>query len=123
MTYPCPTRELPVHFEHLLQFTTGADAVPPMGFPGCLNVIFYDQEEGVTRYPNASTCAMTLALPRGHEILNRLRSSYQDPCLIHVDFTKHELKCSMTLNAPYLMLKSFFLWFSYCKLVCMQCHK
>ena len=67
MTYLCLTRELPVHFEHLLQFTTGADAVPPMGFPGCLNVIFYDQEDGVTRYPYASTCAMTLALPRGHE--------------------------------------------------------
>ena len=54
--------------------------------------------------------------------LNRLRSSCQDPCLIHVDFTKHELKCSMALNAPYLMLKVSFYGF-HCKLVCMQCHK
>mgnify|MGYP002803567923 FL=1 len=67
MTFPCLGRELPVHLEHLLQFVTGADAIPPLGFPDFLNIIFYDQEDGTTRYPYTSTCAMTLALPRGHE--------------------------------------------------------
>lgn len=56
-----------VHFKDFLQFITGADAIPPLGFPDLLTIIFYDQGDGTTRYPYASTCAMTLALPRGHE--------------------------------------------------------
>jgi hypothetical protein len=67
MNYTCATKELPVHLEHLLQFITGADSIPPLGFPDLLSIIFYDQENGTTRYPYSSTCAMTLALPRGHE--------------------------------------------------------
>jgi hypothetical protein len=59
LNYTCATKELPVHLEHLLQFMTGADSIPPLGFPELLSIIFYDQENGTTRYPYSSTCAMT----------------------------------------------------------------
>lgn len=67
MNYSGNTKELPVHFKDLLQFITGADAIPPLGFHCSLTILFYDQEKETTRLPYASTCAMTLALPRGHE--------------------------------------------------------
>ena len=59
---------VPVYFKDLLQFITGADAIPPLGFKCPLAIIFYDQEETtVTRLPYASTCATNLALPRDHK--------------------------------------------------------
>lgn len=51
--------------EDLLQFMSGADCVPPLGFERNLTVTFYDQD--VTRLPFTSTCAMQIALPRGLE--------------------------------------------------------
>ena len=56
-----------VKLEDLLQFMSGADCVPPLGFERNLTVTFYDQDEGVTRLPFTSTCAMEIALPRGLE--------------------------------------------------------
>ncbi|XP_076866557.1 uncharacterized protein LOC143517694 isoform X2 [Brachyhypopomus gauderio] len=58
-------KETPFTFEDLLVFVTGADAVPPLGFPQRLQIQFYDQEERGSRFPYASTCSMTLFLPRG----------------------------------------------------------
>ncbi|KAI9541253.1 hypothetical protein NQZ68_032257 [Dissostichus eleginoides] len=65
-------------FEDLLIFITGADEVPMLGFPNKPSIDFYTQEVGVRRLPYASTCAMTLFLPRGiteeqelHNILNQ----------------------------------------------------
>ncbi|XP_038560059.1 G2/M phase-specific E3 ubiquitin-protein ligase-like [Micropterus salmoides] len=52
-------------FEDLLIFTTGADEVPPLGFPRKPSVDFYEQEAGLRRLPYASTCTMCLYLPRG----------------------------------------------------------
>jgi len=49
----------------LLAFWTGADAVPPCGFSDQLQLAFYDFEEGSRRLPSASTCGLTMWLPRG----------------------------------------------------------
>ena len=67
MFYQTEEKSIIVHFEHLLQFTTGSESIPPTGFENSLTITFYDQEDGQTRYPYSSTCAMSLALPRGHE--------------------------------------------------------
>ncbi|KAL4007919.1 hypothetical protein ACER0C_001771 [Sarotherodon galilaeus] len=42
-------------FEELLVFITGADLLPPLGFPQSCNIDFYDQEPGMRRIPYAST--------------------------------------------------------------------
>ncbi|XP_051976561.1 G2/M phase-specific E3 ubiquitin-protein ligase-like [Xyrauchen texanus] len=52
-------------FEDLLTFVTGADAVPPLGFPQQPEIQFYDQEGELKRFPYASTCSTVLYLPRG----------------------------------------------------------
>ncbi|KAL3988970.1 hypothetical protein ACER0C_013288 [Sarotherodon galilaeus] len=52
-------------FEELLVFITGADLLPPLGFPQSCNIDFYDQEPGMRRIPYASTCSLSLYLPRG----------------------------------------------------------
>ncbi|KAM4534249.1 uncharacterized protein PAE49_022536 [Odontesthes bonariensis] len=57
--------ETEVHFEDLLVFATGADYVPSLGFPTEPSIEFYDQEPGVRRLPYASTCSLTIYLPRG----------------------------------------------------------
>ncbi|KAM4537018.1 G2/M phase-specific E3 ubiquitin-protein ligase-like [Odontesthes bonariensis] len=54
-----------VTFEDLLVFVTGSDHVPSLGFPEEPSIEFYDQERGVRRLPYASTCSLTLYLPRG----------------------------------------------------------
>ncbi|MED6256394.1 hypothetical protein ATANTOWER_025181 [Ataeniobius toweri] len=55
----------PISFEDILVFWTGADKVPPLGFPGPLQVDFLNQECVDRPYPYASTCSLTLSLPRG----------------------------------------------------------
>jgi hypothetical protein len=60
--------ELPdLTLEDLLVFITGADAVPPLGFESPLTIEFYDMEKNVRRLPHASTCSMSLSIPRGIE--------------------------------------------------------
>jgi len=58
-------KETSLMFEDLLAFMTGADAVPPLGFPKKAEIDFYTQEDGCRRLPYASTCSMVLFLPRG----------------------------------------------------------
>ncbi|KAJ4938542.1 hypothetical protein JOQ06_003155 [Pogonophryne albipinna] len=69
-------------FEDLLIFITGADEVPTLGFPNKPSIDFYTQEVGERRLPYASTCAMTLFLPRGiteeQELHNILNQSVKD---------------------------------------------
>ncbi|KAK1875428.1 G2/M phase-specific E3 ubiquitin-protein ligase [Dissostichus eleginoides] len=66
----------------LLIFITGADEVPTLGFPNKPSIDFYTQEAGMRRLPYASTCAMTLFLPRGiteeQELHNILNQSVKD---------------------------------------------
>ncbi|XP_071342480.1 uncharacterized protein [Trachinotus anak] len=60
-------------FEDILAFTTGADHLPPLGFPRLISLRFYSQDG----LPHASTCALELFLPRsvaGAEDLSALLS-------------------------------------------------
>ncbi|XP_041844552.1 G2/M phase-specific E3 ubiquitin-protein ligase-like [Melanotaenia boesemani] len=54
-----------LRFEDLLIFITGADEVPALGFPSKPCIDFFEQEAGQHRLPYASTCSMTIYLPRG----------------------------------------------------------
>ncbi|XDV25363.1 hypothetical protein PO909_029288 [Leuciscus waleckii] len=56
--------ELDVTLEDMLIFVTGADSVPPLGFPHNCEIQFYDQEPGSQRIPYYSTTALILYLPR-----------------------------------------------------------
>lgn len=56
-----------MQIKDVLQFISGADCVPPLGFEKKFIICFYDQEKGITRLPFASTCALQLSLPRGAE--------------------------------------------------------
>ncbi|KAJ7380681.1 hypothetical protein OS493_007047 [Desmophyllum pertusum] len=51
----------------ILEFSTGADAVPPLGFDKKIDIMFFNQESGLRRYPYASTCALNMFLPRAVE--------------------------------------------------------
>jgi len=48
----------------ILAFWTGADRVPPCGFDSDLKIDFYSVSDGERRLPSASTCSLTLNLPR-----------------------------------------------------------
>nr|XP_033478032.1 uncharacterized protein LOC117254121 [Epinephelus lanceolatus] len=54
-------------FEDLLAFITGADHLPPPGFPRLISLRFYSQDASMpgVRLPHTSTCALELFLPRG----------------------------------------------------------
>ncbi|XP_029904634.1 G2/M phase-specific E3 ubiquitin-protein ligase-like [Myripristis murdjan] len=54
-------------FEDLLTFITGADHLPPLGFPRSISLRFYCQDVSMSsvRLPHTSTCALELFLPRG----------------------------------------------------------
>lgn len=67
VTFEVNSEELHVTFKDLLKFITGADAIPPLGFTHPLNIYFFDQDKEGTRLPYASTCALNLSLPRGHD--------------------------------------------------------
>ena len=49
----------------LLNFITGADQVPPLGFPNLIEIQFYNYSDCEKRLPWSSTCSLTLFLPRG----------------------------------------------------------
>ena len=54
----------------VLEFITGADRIPPLGFKNQIKVCFFSRTEdeinrGVWRLPFASTCGMEVHLPRG----------------------------------------------------------
>ena len=51
----------PVTLEKVLEFTTGASTVPPLGFPHRPQIQFL--HEGNRIFPEANTCALLLRLP------------------------------------------------------------
>ncbi|TRY60184.1 hypothetical protein DNTS_003794 [Danionella cerebrum] len=53
-----------LRFEEILAFVTGADEVPPLGFPQKPSIQFYQPEPRGCRLPYANTCMMGLFLPR-----------------------------------------------------------
>ena len=67
-------KEIPMTFTELLTFITGADHVPPCGFPSRIEIQFYTREDGENRLPYVSTCALQFRLPRGvgPEVLSEL---------------------------------------------------
>lgn len=54
--------EVDCTFKDILIFITGADHVPPGGFPSQISIDFYS-ENG--RLPFSSTCTLSISLPRG----------------------------------------------------------
>jgi len=56
-----------ITISQLLDFWTGANRPLPCGFHKDFIIDFYTPETGVYRLPSASTCALTLYLPRGIE--------------------------------------------------------
>ena len=53
-----------IQLHHVLQFATGADVVPPMGFDRDPEICFSGElTDKELRLPSASTCAPTLYLP------------------------------------------------------------
>ena len=53
--------------EDLLIFISGSDYIPPLGFEHAIEILFHDFKGNTKRRPWASTCALTLNLPRGIE--------------------------------------------------------
>jgi len=56
-----------VTLRDLLQFITGADKLPPLGFPKAITIRFYDMSSQ-RHYPTVSTCDLSIQLPRGFQI-------------------------------------------------------
>lgn len=54
-------------FEDLLTFITGADRLPPLGFPRFISLCFYSQDASMQdlRLPHAASPSLELYLPRG----------------------------------------------------------
>ena len=55
-----------VSLNNLLAFISGAEDIPPLGFPKPLTIDFYDMVDR-QHFPTASTCDLRLWLPRGIE--------------------------------------------------------
>jgi hypothetical protein len=51
----------------LLQFITGTNSIPPLGFDKKITIDFYDATSR-KHYPFASTCDLRLWLPRAVEV-------------------------------------------------------
>ena len=63
-----------VTLTQMLQFWTGSDDIPPCDFPNDLTIEFYSYEnERDNRLPSASTCSLTLWLPRGIESQDKMQ--------------------------------------------------
>ena len=56
--------ESEVTLADVLMFWTGAEAIPPGGFPLRPTLAFYSQDQG-NRLPSSSTCGLYLWVPRG----------------------------------------------------------
>ncbi|XP_076072986.1 G2/M phase-specific E3 ubiquitin-protein ligase-like [Mytilus galloprovincialis] len=57
-------KEIDVTFGDILVFITGAEYIPPLGFDKKIEIDFFSPVEGETRFPFASTCGITISLPR-----------------------------------------------------------
>ena len=77
-----------VTLEDILNFVTGADRVPPLGFPGSITVDFFSQESE-RHYPTSSTCDMRLWLPRGVSDVNVLQALMEEAILGSHGFGKY----------------------------------
>ena len=56
-------KDIPLSLADVLVFTTGASAIPPMGFDNPLSIRFKDETSGL---PRSTTCTNTLYIPTKH---------------------------------------------------------
>lgn len=59
----CFSDEDPANLTGLLQYLTGASAIPPLGFPVHPTITFNNTEDARKPFPIVSTCALNLMLP------------------------------------------------------------
>jgi len=72
-----------VTFEEILQFVSGADQIPVLGFDKQPTLYFFTPVHNVRRLPYASMCDIRLYLPRGvesDELTTMLEQSIVDSC-------------------------------------------
>ncbi|KAA0712531.1 hypothetical protein E1301_Tti019073 [Triplophysa tibetana] len=79
-----------ITFEELLAFVTGADALPPLGFPQKCSIEFYDQEEGSTLCPGFSPCLPEDSITHGPP-RSRICFVSAIPTPVNSPLTTHEL--------------------------------
>jgi len=73
----------------ILQFWTGADALPPCGFPSRLELCIYSRGLDETRrLPSASTCALVLWIPRDVDDPEVMRQMLIDSISLSAGFGK-----------------------------------
>lgn len=77
------TEELKISLETVLVFFTGADSVPPLGYPTAF-LRFHDDSD----FPTASTCAISLTLPIKHEHFTDFKRSMDIALSMHGGFGK-----------------------------------
>ena len=73
----------------VLNFATGADRVPPLGFPGSITVDFYYSQQSGRHYPTSSTCDTRLWLPRGVSDVDVLQELVEEAILGSHGFGKY----------------------------------
>ena len=56
-----------IPLSNILEFCTGADEVPPLGFDRKIKIKFFNQESGLCHFPYTSTCVLDMFLPRAVE--------------------------------------------------------
>jgi len=69
-----------VTLRDLLQFITGADKIPPLGFPKNITVRFYEKTSQ-HHYPTVSTCDLSIQLPRGFQCPDTFQSLLEEAVL------------------------------------------
>jgi len=68
-----------VTLSDLLQFFTGADKVPPIGFHKAITIGFYDMTYQ-RHYPTVSTCDLSIQLPRGFQCPDTFQCLIEEVC-------------------------------------------
>lgn len=68
-----------ISLKEILAFITGAEQVPPSGFPKTIEILFFDRPLSGVKYPYTSTCALQFFIPKGvenyEEMENLIRES------------------------------------------------
>ncbi len=71
-----------VSLEMVLSFFTGADDIPPLGFPHDPQLNF----SPTSPYPTASTCAIELTLPMMYNISTQFEEKLKQAFILHGGF-------------------------------------
>lgn len=67
--------------QEILVFTSGADRIPPLGFPQKPTIQFlHPEDHGLRIFPEANTCDVTLRLPL-HQLYQNFREKMESGIL------------------------------------------